>query len=101
MITIPIRAIPSQSFSTVIDNRNFVIALNQKSNGLFCDINVDGVDVSLAAIARNGVPLIKLDYSGQGNLLFVDMHGQSDPDYTGFDTRYFLVYMTGAELAQL
>lgn len=100
MLQIPLQAVPSQTVKTVLNGQNCQITVYQKAQGLFVDVNLSGVDISLATIARDAVPLVSRDYAGlSGNLLFVDTQGANDPDYTGLGSRYSLVYLTAAEYA--
>lgn len=100
MQQIPIQPIPAQTVKAVLNGQNCQITIYQKAQGLFVDVNLSGVDISLATIARDTVPLVSRDYAGlSGNLLFVDTQGANDPDYTGLGSRYSLVYLTAAEYA--
>lgn len=100
MQTIPLQAIPSQIVKTVLGGQNCQILINQKAEGLFVDVNADGVDVALAMIARDAVPIVCRGYSGfAGNLIFIDTQGSLDPSYLGLGTRWTLTYLTAAENA--
>ncbi len=100
MQEISLQAVPSQSVKAVLENQNFQIFLNQKDQGLFVDVNVGGVDVVLAVLAHDAVPLICRDYLGiAGNLIFTDTQGNNDPYYDGLGSRYVLVYLTASEYA--
>lgn len=100
MQEVPIQAIASQIVSVVLAGQNVKITIYQKDQGVFADVNSDSVDVGLGTIARNAVPLICRDYAGfSGNLMFLDLQGDLDPDYTGFGDRYRLVYLTADEYA--
>ena len=102
MLEIPLQPVPSQSTKVVLGGQNCQLLVYQKPQGVFVDINVDGVDVSVGTIARDTVPLISRDYAGvSGNVLFIDTQGNSDPSYTGFGGRFSLVYLTAEEYAQL
>jgi hypothetical protein len=100
MQEIPIQSIPSQVVRTVLAGQNVQIKIYQKDQGVFVDVNSDSVDVGIGTIARNAVPLVCRDYARfLGNLLFLDTQGNLDPDYTGFNNRYRLVYLTAEEYA--
>src|ERR1700677_3906083 len=99
MQQIPLQAVPSQQLQTVLNNQNCQIAIYVKEQGMFVDLNSNGVDISIAVLALNLTPLT-LNYSGfVGNLLFVNTQGVTDPVYTGLGTRYSLVYLDAAEYA--
>lgn len=98
MQQIPLRPIPAQTVKAVLSGQNCQIAVSQKAQGVFVDISADGVAVAASTIARDAVPLVSREYAGfLGNLLFVDTQGDNDPEYTGFGSRYSLVYLTAAE----
>ena len=100
MVQISIQPIPAQRVSTVLSNQNCQIALNQKAQGIFVDINVNGVDVSLGVLARDGVPLNACPYSSfTGNLFLIDTQGSEDPSYSGLGSRWLLLYLTADEYA--
>jgi hypothetical protein len=93
MIQIPLQAVPAQTLVINLNNQNVQIAVYQKPEGLFVDINLNGTDIVTAVLALNGVPLVCREYMGfQGNIMFVDTQGTSDPTYAGLNTRYELIY---------
>src|SRR5690349_18110343 len=98
-LQIPIQPVPSQQVSCVLDGQNCQIAIYQKGSSVFVDISVNGVNVCVACLALNGVPIdARNSYDGfQGNLIFVDTQGVDDPQYLGFGSRWSLVYLTAAE----
>lgn len=99
-LVIPIQPVPSQQISCVLNNQNCQISIYQKDSSVYVDIAVNGVNMCAGCLALNGVPLdSRNSYDGfQGNLLFVDTQGSDDPQYTGFGTRWQLVYLSAAEL---
>lgn len=105
MLVIPIQPVPSQRVLCVLEGQNCQIGIYIKSakgfTNVYADLNSNGVDMSLAVLAHNLVPLdSRNSYDGfQGNLFFIDTQGSDDPEYTGFNSRWFLVYLTPAELA--
>ncbi len=100
MQSVPLQPIPSQSTKVVLGGQNCQLLINQKPQGIFVDINADGVDIVTSVIARDAVPLISREYAGfAGNLLFIDSKGSSDPSYDGLGARFDLVYLTAEEYA--
>lgn len=98
MQEIPLQPIPAQTFKVVLAGQNCTLNIYQKSQGLFLDLNVDGVDIVQGVIARNAVKLNCREYEPfVGNLIFIDTQGSSDPEYTGLDSRFGLVYITTDE----
>lgn len=100
MQTVPLQSVPVQVTKSVLGGQNVQIYLYQKPQGLFVDINSDGLDIVTGVIARDAVPLVCREYVGFiGNLLFVDGQGGSDPSYEGLGARWNLVYLTAEEYA--
>ena len=100
MLTIPTTATPSQNIQTNVGGQSVVINLYQKDKGLFADIVSNNVTIVSSVICLDAVPLIAADYMGfDGNLMFVDTQGSSNPDYTGLGDRFQLVYLTADEYA--
>ncbi len=104
MLVIPIQPVPSQRVLCVLSGQNCQIGIYIKSakgiTRVYFDLNSNGLDMSLAVLAHNAVPLDTANsYDGfQGNLFFIDTQGKDDPEYTGFGSRWFLVYLTPAEI---
>ena len=98
MLQIPIQPVPSQQVKAVLASQNCQIAIYQKAQGIFVDLNSNGIDISVGVLAHNAVALDPRDYAGfSGNLMFIDTQGLDDPSFKGFNTRWFLVYLTAAE----
>lgn len=92
---IPLTAVPSQSFTIQLGGQNCAINLYQLSTGLFFDLSANGNDIVNTMICLNLVGLIREEYLGfQGQLVFLDTEGTSDPTYDGLGTRYHLVYIS-------
>jgi len=99
MLQIPIQPVPSQQLQVTLGGQNLQIAVYQKDANVYVDLNLGGVDISSGILALNGVALCPFDYEGLvGNFSFIDLQGTSDPDYTGFGTRFVLLYITAADL---
>lgn len=93
MLQIPLQAVPSQFTKVVLGNQNFQILLQQKEQGLFVDVNVDGADIVTSVIARDNDDILCRKYTGiVGSLKFYDLQGATDPHYTGLNSRYVLMY---------
>lgn len=98
MLVIPLQAAPVQNVMTVVAQQNCQIYLYQNYRGMFFDLNVNGEDVVNGIICENQNELVPIHYTGfEGNFVFLDTQGSSDPVYTGLNSRYFLVYITAEE----
>ena len=100
MLQIPLQNVAARPYSVVLGGQNCQINLYQKDNGLYFDLNSNGADIVTGVLCHNADLLVCIQYAGfQGNLLFIDTQGTSDPTYDGLGTRYSLVYLTAAEAA--
>ena len=100
MLQISTQPVPSQILSVVLAGQNCQIAIYQKTQGLFVDLNSNGVDISTGVLAHDVVSLVPTTYLGfAGQLVFTDTQGSKDPTYDGLGSRYQLLYLTTAEAA--
>jgi len=84
----------------VLGGQNCVLTLNQKTEGLFIDVALDGEAILSSVIARNQVPITCRPYAGfVGQLLFIDLQGASDPSYDGLADRFAMVYLSPDDYA--
>lgn len=90
---IPLAALALQQFTCVLDNQQAQFNLTTTDVGLFADIVYNGVSIAAGRLCLDRTNLNSSPYTGlpQG-LFFVDLLGTSDPVYTGFGTRYLLLY---------
>ena len=97
--TIDLQPVPSQVRRLSIDGYNLQLNLYQKEQGLFIDINVDGVDICTGIICRNSVYLNAKPYGAfKGQVAIVDTAGDEDPEYSGLNSRWVLFYIPEADL---
>lgn len=100
MNTVPLLATPSQTLNVTLGGQACTIAVYQKSTGVFLDLSIAGAIKMSCVICRDRVRLAREAYVGLvGDLCFVDTQGASDPDYTGFGSRYLLVYLALGDVA--
>lgn len=93
IVAIPLNALPSQVLSVTLGDQSCRIAVYQRSTGLYLDLTADNVPIATGAICRDRVWLIRDGYLGfRGDLAFVDTQGSSDPDYTGLQDRFLLLW---------
>lgn len=94
MNRIPIAAVPAQTLTVTLAGQLCKINLTQRPNGVFMDLFIAGVPVAQDAICLDRTRVVRYKYLGfAGDLSFVDTQGASDPVYTGFNSRYLLVYL--------
>ncbi|MGF6633520.1 phage baseplate plug family protein [Paraburkholderia sp. MM6662-R1] len=97
MQTIPLTAKPSQTLTLTLALQNCGLKVYQKNTGLYLDLYVAGRLVMAAVLCRDRVFLVRQAYLGfQGDLVFVDLQGTDDPEYTGLGSRWELRYVEEA-----
>jgi hypothetical protein len=99
--TIPLQPVPSQTVNVLLSDQQCTVNVYQKNANLYCDLYVNNALVIGGVICWTLNVIVRDTYLGfVGDLAFVDTDTpQSDPDYTGIGTRYFLDYYTPVELA--
>jgi hypothetical protein len=89
MLIIPTAAVASQTFNVVLGAQSCTINLYQKSELMFCDLLVSAVVVMSGVICRDRVRLVRQKYLDfNGDLVFIDQQGTSDPIYTGLGSQF-------------
>lgn len=95
--TIPLKNVPSQRFSTTLNQQDCTISVYQKSTGLYLDLALNGVPIVSGVICRNLVKIVRDAYLGfVGDLTFIDMQGADDPQYSGLGSRWSLMYLSSS-----
>lgn len=90
---IPTSKNPNQMFHVNINKQNCTIILTQKRTGLFFSLAVDDVFLIRSVRCENENPLVLYSYiKFVGNLYFIDLEGNQDPDYLGLGDRFILCY---------
>lgn len=99
MLAISLQPTPSQNLTVMLNGQRCFIEVYQKSTGLFLDLTVNGYPVLSGVLCLQNVLLVRLAYLGfVGDLIFVDTLGSDDPSYTGFGSRWFLMYLLPSEV---
>lgn len=99
MKTVPLSAIPSQTLNVLLGGQNCTLKVFQKSTGVFVDVSVNNAPIVQGVIGLDRVRIVRYAYRGFiGDLAFIDTQGKNDPDYKGFGTRYFLMYLEASDL---
>lgn len=97
-LQIPTTANPNRTIKVILNEQECTITLRQKGERLYLDLTVGDTAVCRGAVCLNLVPIVQVAQNTfSGNLVFVDIEGDSAPTYDGLNTRYFLVYYTDDE----
>jgi hypothetical protein len=99
MRNIPIYPNPSQEMSINLGGQSCTLRIYTRSTGVYMDVLKNSVAVVSGALCLDRVKLIKYPALGFiGDIAFHDTQGTSDPEYTGFGTRYLLTYLEASDL---
>jgi len=92
--TIPVQQIPDQEFEITLGGQECKIRIFQRFRYCYMDLIVDDKTLFQGRICLNNVDLVKESYFNfNGELKFIDTQGENDPYYTGFNERWYLVYV--------
>ena len=95
MKRVPLFPVPNQTLAVVLAGQSCELALRQNGDNMYFDLTVNDVDIVLCRIVRNK-QLLCLDARYRpfvGDFFFMDTQGDTQPEYTGLDTRYLLYYV--------
>lgn len=99
-LEIPIQPVPSQTLQAVLAGQQCAMSVYVKNQCMFFDLALSGAPVAYAIQAKNLVNLVPTGYLGfVGWLVFLDTQGSDDPEYTGLGTRWVLLYLDEADVA--
>lgn len=92
-LVLPLPATPNPQFNCILDGALAQISLLTTDTGLYATVVYDGVPVATGRKCLDRTDINPDRYRGLPQFLgFVDLQGISDPVYTGFNTRYLLLY---------
>lgn len=92
--TVPLSAVPNQSFSLVLNDRNVVLRVRSLGGQTYIDVTCEGVAICAGRACRDRVLLTpRAQYLGFPDLqlFFADLRGTSDPSWQDFGTRFLLL----------
>lgn len=100
MIRVPLQAVPNQTLAITLAGQACQLALRQNGDNMYFDLTVNGTNIVLCRVVRNKQRLcIDAQYRPfVGDFLFNDTQGDTQPEYTGLDSRYLLYYLEQADL---
>jgi hypothetical protein len=103
MQLIPLAAVPSQQFGITLDGQNCTLSVYQKTTGVYFDMLFNGLPFTSTVRCLNEARLCEdRQYLGfEGDFIFYDTQGDSDPSYTGLGSRFILVFLEAADLAAI
>ena len=92
--TIPLQPGQNQTLSVLLGGQQCKISVYEKSTGTYLDLFVNDVAIAttVKCLDRTAIPIEPYKYFN-GELMFIDTLGNSDPVASGFGTRYQLVWL--------
>ena len=100
MQVVPLQPLPNQTLNVELNNQACTLNIYQKSTGLFMDVLVNGVGVIYGVLAENLNRIVRSLYLGfQGDFVFADTQGTSDPNYSGLGNQFILIYLSPSDLS--
>lgn len=98
MLKIPLKRVSSQKLRVVLGGQNCTINLYYRFGNTYMDLVVGGGVVVNGAICRNRSSVVNVaNRIFTGALYFLDLLGDSDPNYKLFNDRYILLYVSASE----
>ena len=98
MLKIPLKRVPSQKLRVVLSGQNCTINLYYRFGNIYMDLVVGNNVVINGAICRNRSSVVNVaNHVFAGALHFLDLLGDSDPNYKLFNDRYILLYVSADE----
>ena len=98
MKKIPLQQTPSQKLRVVLDGQNCTMLIYYRFGATYMDLYVGNELVESGAVCRNRASIIKVANTlFTGSLHFLDMLGDSEPDYNLFNDRFILLFVSAGE----
>jgi len=100
MIRVPLAALPDQRLQIILGNQDVTLRVYSRGGNLYTDLDVSGANIWRGFIVRNSLPCKLYPYLAfAGQLVFVDMQGEADPQWSGLGSRWQCLYLTDAEVS--
>jgi hypothetical protein len=97
VVTVPLRAIPSQSVNVILAGQPCIIDLRDIGGRQYLSLSLNGTVICRNVLVVNRSAIVRAAYTGfVGDLAAVDTQGDEAPDYTGWGTRWFLAFNDAA-----
>lgn len=97
VITIPLRAMPSQSVNVILAGQPCVITLRELGGRQYLSLSRNGEVVCQNVLVVNRSAIVRAGYSGfVGDLAAIDTQGDEAPHYSGWGSRWLLAFNDAA-----
>lgn len=98
MQIIPLQNIPFQSFTIDLDGQNCVIELRQYGVAMYMTLSIDQEKIFDNVICNDNTLFPVFATKLKGKFGWVDTKGKSDPEVSGLENRFNLVYYAESEI---
>jgi hypothetical protein len=93
-VLIPLSPVPSQTLAVTLGNQSCTIKVYTRTTGLYLDLYMSDVVICTGVACLDRNIIVRAAYLGfQGELMFIDAQGASDPTYEELGARYNLVWL--------
>jgi hypothetical protein len=89
--TIPLRNIPNQQVTTIVNGQQITIEVYQMDSGMYCNIFLGTVLIIAGMACNNGVYINQYPTGFIGYLFFWNIN-ENQPNYTTLGTESFLIF---------
>lgn len=103
MQIVPLQPLPAQAVGVLLSDQQVNLTLRQLSSGLFISVAIENLEIVGLVICQNMNRIVRDAYLGLiGDFVFYDTTGaRANPFFSGLGTRFQLVYVDAADLAEL
>lgn len=99
MITISLDAVKEQMINVTLAEQQCSIRLVQRESGLYMDMSVSGTPLIQGVPCWYANRMVRYKYLGFiGDLIFLDLNGEKNPEYAGLGNRFNLYYLEEGEI---
>lgn len=99
MIEIGLSALKEQTITVTLADQPCRMRLVQRESGMYIDLYKNEVAVALGVPCLYATKIVRYAYLGfVGDLVFLDIEGQSDPSYDGLGGRFRFYYMEAGDV---
>lgn len=94
---IPLSQVPSQSVNALLAGQPCTITLRDLGNRQYLSISRNGAVIATNLLLQNNARILMSAYTDfVGDLAVIDLQGDAPPQYTGWGTRWVLVFSDDA-----
>ena len=93
VVEVPLQPVPSQGVQVVLGGQPCTIGLRQLAGRQYLSLSVNGTVMCQNVLLQDRSPVVRAPYLGfVGDVAVVDTQGEDPPDYTGWGSRWLLLY---------